>query len=58
MELVILLALYMLPTIVGNARKSKRTGGIAILNLFFGWMIIPWFLALIWAASSDVKEVR
>ena len=50
-HLIILAALYFLPTIVASPR-GHRTGGIFILNLLFGWTIIGWWAILIWALIS------
>jgi hypothetical protein len=42
---------YFLPTIL--ARHSPDFFGVFMVNLFFGWTVIGWFVALIWAASKD-----
>ncbi|MCO5257500.1 MAG: superinfection immunity protein [Lentimicrobium sp.] len=41
--------IYFLPAIVG--RKHKNVTSIALLNLFLGWTVIGWIVALIWAVS-------
>ena len=46
-----LLLLYFLPTIIG--RHKANVMGIFIVNLLFGWTVIGWLIALIWACSSD-----
>jgi hypothetical protein len=43
--------LYFLPTIIG--RHSRDAFGIFIVNLLFGWTVIGWFIALIWACSAE-----
>jgi hypothetical protein len=45
------IALYLLPTIIANAR-GRAVGPVAILNLFLGWTLIGWVGALIWAATE------
>ena len=47
------LAVYFLPVLVASQRKSKRLGGIFVLNFFLGWTVIGWVVALSWAAGSD-----
>ena len=48
--------IYFLPTIIG---WNKRTApSIMIVNVFLGWTLIGWVVALAWAASPDKKEVR
>jgi hypothetical protein len=41
---------YFLPAIVG--RKKRDAAGIAVWNLYLGWTIIGWIMALIWAFSK------
>lgn len=43
--------LYFLPTIIGR-HKADATG-IFLVNLLFGWTVIGWFIALIWACSAE-----
>jgi len=51
--LIILGALYFIPSIVANNRKHKQFTAIFILNLFFGWTFIGWVAALIWSVVND-----
>lgn len=59
MDVVIILiigfALYFLPSIVANLRKHANHNSITLLNLFLGWTIIGWVVALVWAASNSAK---
>jgi hypothetical protein len=58
MEVVIVLvALYLLPTIVAFARGRHNTGAIIVLNLFLGWTLLGWVVALVWAVSSSQPPV-
>jgi len=43
--------LYFLPAIIG--RDKGDAAGIFLLNLFLGWTVIGWVLALIWACSAQ-----
>jgi len=45
------LALYFLPSIVGA--KKKNVNAIFMLNLFLGWTLIGWVVALVWAATVE-----
>lgn len=45
----IVLLIYFLPSIAG--RKHPHAAGIFVLNLFLGWTVIGWIVALIWAAT-------
>ena len=46
---------YFIPTVVAQARKSAKLWGIFFVNLFFGWTLVGWVLALVWAVSSDTE---
>ncbi|WP_298942950.1 superinfection immunity protein [uncultured Psychromonas sp.] len=48
---VIFLCVYFLPTIVGT--KHKNSNSIFVLNLFLGWTLLGWVIALIWAVKKD-----
>jgi hypothetical protein len=43
--------LYFLPTIIG--RHKADVMGIFLVNFLFGWTVIGWFIALIWACSPE-----
>jgi len=47
------IAFYFLPTIVGYMRHKRNELAIFLLNLFAGWSLIGWIVALVWAASVD-----
>jgi hypothetical protein len=49
---ILLVALYFLPTIIAAVRKHPSTGSIAVINFFFGWTVIGWILALAKAAGN------
>jgi len=49
--LVVCLFLYFLPTII--ARHKANALAIFVFNVFFGWTIIGWIAALIWACTKD-----
>jgi len=38
--------LYFLPTVVALVRKCDNTGPVVIINLFLGWTVIGWIVAL------------
>lgn len=44
-------ALYFLPTIIGLHKRNA--GAIFVLNLFLGWTLIGWVVALVWALTTD-----
>jgi hypothetical protein len=55
LALLILGAIYFLPTIIG--RGKRNAAAIFWLNLLAGWTVIGWIGALIWAVSKDAQPV-
>ena len=52
---LILIALYFLPSIVAFDGKKANFQSIVVVNLFLGWTLIGWVVALAWAVSVDRK---
>lgn len=51
--LLVLFAMYWLPTIVAIVRQTHSALGVAALNFFLGWTVIGWILALLWALAAS-----
>jgi len=51
------LVLYFLPSIIAVARGKRDLLAIFLLNLFLGWSIIGWIVALVWAVKHDAPMV-
>jgi hypothetical protein len=51
LHLLFLTLVYFLPAIIG--RDKNNATGIFLLNLFFGWTVIGWVIAFIWACSAQ-----
>ena len=49
--------MYFLPSIIALARSKRDLLAIFLLNLFLGWSIIGWIVALVWAAKNDYPAV-
>jgi len=43
--------MYFLPSIVG--REKRNIGAIFMLNLFLGWTLVGWVVALVWAMTVE-----
>ena len=54
--LVVLLAIYFIPTLVAHSNKKDDTIAIFLLNLLLGWTFLGWVIALVWAATKDKKQ--
>ena len=48
--------LYFLPGWIASRRKAQSGCAIWIVNLLFGWSVIGWILALIWALTAPPKQ--
>jgi hypothetical protein len=57
--ITMLFIMYWLPTIVAIARQAHSALGVFLVNLFLGWTVVFWFIALIWALAADnrMREV-
>jgi hypothetical protein len=45
--------LYFLPTLVALLREKRDKLSIFLVNLFLGWSVIGWIVALVWAFKTD-----
>jgi hypothetical protein len=54
--IVLTVALYFAPTLVAQGRGHLQAGEIFTLNLFLGWTLLGWVVALVWALYVDVGE--
>jgi len=52
---ILILAIYFLPSIIGYNHRNANS--ICLVNLFLGWTLIGWVVAIVWAVSEDKKEV-
>lgn len=52
------LAIYFLPAINAHDRSHHQFTPILLVNLFFGWTILGWILALIWSTSAIRKDFK
>jgi hypothetical protein len=49
--------MYFLPSIIALARSKRDLLSIFLLNLFLGWSIIGWVVALVWSVKGDSPAV-
>lgn len=54
---MVLLVIYFVPSIVASERKKRNTSAIIALNLFLGWTLVGWVVALVWALTLDTVSV-
>ena len=48
------LLLYFLPSIIAAARQKRDLLSIFLLNLFLGWTLVGWVIALVWSVKTDL----
>lgn len=49
--------IYFLPYLIANKKEHLQKRAIYILNIFAGWTIVAWIVALIWANTEQKKTV-
>lgn len=54
-SLVVMFIGYFLPWIIALLRGTRSNVGIFFINLLFGWTMIGWVIALIWAIVAERK---
>lgn len=50
--LVVLAAIYVIPTVIAIYRGHTNTGPIVVVNLLLGWLFIGWVVALAWSLTG------
>ena len=55
--ILVLLFLYLVPTLIAAARYRQNRIAICNLNLLLGWTLIGWVVALFWSLSRDTAIV-
>lgn len=47
---------YFVPAIVAYSRRKTNRGAILALNIFLGWTLVGWIIALVWALKTDMVD--
>lgn len=53
--LPLLLGVYLLPVFIATGRHHLKIAKIAATDIFLGWTVIGWVVALVWSLSDGVK---
>jgi hypothetical protein len=53
LTVIVLIPLYLLPTIVGAVRKVVNIGSVFAINLLLGWSLVGWVVALAMALRTN-----
>lgn len=54
--LVVSFALYFLPSIIAWNSEKPNFLAIFVLNLFLGWTLVFWVLALVWSLYKTSEK--
>ncbi len=49
---VLIFALYFLPTLIAFLRQHKNSLAIFLLNLLLGWTVLGWVASLVWSVMK------
>lgn len=52
------LAIYLIPTIIAIVRHARNIVGIILLNIFGGWTLVGWIIALVWSIRDEMTILR
>jgi type VI protein secretion system component VasK len=52
------LFIYLFPSLMAIKRDAAGRAGVIVVNLFLGWTLIGWVVALAWAASGETRRQR
>jgi hypothetical protein len=47
---------YFFPSVLAKCRHHRDVQVIMAINLFLGWTLIGWFVALIWAETGNEDQ--
>jgi hypothetical protein len=56
LRLALVAGIYFLPALLAQYRKHKNASAIGVLNVFLGWTVIGWIVALIWAHTDNAPK--
>jgi hypothetical protein len=47
---------YWVPTLAANSNRHRNRTAIGMLNLFLGWTLFGWLVALLWADTDNCEK--
>ncbi len=54
-RVLLIVAIYMLPTLIAYARDIPARQTITVLNIVAGWTLIGWIVCFIWALMAETQ---
>jgi hypothetical protein len=58
LAILLLVAMYLSPTMIAVGREARWAWAIAALNFFLGWTLIGWIAAFIWSLLATSQQVQ
>lgn len=52
---ICLMFLYFMPALLATSRDHRDHLAILMVNIIFGWTLIGWVFALIWACTGNIE---
>src|SRR5260370_9940698 len=49
---------YLCPTMIAACRHHRNATAIFLVNVFFGWSVLGWLIALIWSVTANVTPPK
>jgi hypothetical protein len=56
--LLMLIFVYCAPTIIASRTNHRQTTAIAVLNILFGWTLVGYAVALVWALTKSGRTEK
>lgn len=53
---LVLLALYLVPSLLAWTQGAIHLQGIVLCNLLVGWTVLGWVVALVWALMDQPRD--
>ena len=53
---IVSLGIYFLPAIVAFQRAHKNSASILVVNIFLGWTLLGWVVALAWSFTDNIPK--
>ncbi len=53
--LLLILVIYMLPTVIAYARDIPQRHTITVLDIVAGWTLIGWVILFLWAMMAETR---
>jgi hypothetical protein len=54
--LILVVVIYMLPTLIAFGREHPRRHDIIVVNILLGWTLIGWIAVFLWASLTRIED--